>query len=462
MNRGIDLPKKNPKLSLGDNHLLVVGINKYEDSKLPQLNNAVLDAKEVKRLLLEKYQFDSGRVMELYDEEATQSQIINALRKYVKLLGEKDTLLIYFAGHGEYDEDIDVGYWIPNDAEYANIGSYLSFDMLSRWLKAIKSRHTFVLTDSCHSGSFFATNRSARNYEDRLESMASRWLLTAGRNEPVPDGDPGEHSPFAKAVLYHLKENDKPRMAVSDFCNRIKVAVGNNSEALPRFGAIRNVGDMGGEFMFRLKPYADAIFEEDNTEANKKREELTRGASSEPAEQPSREKAAEAVESPMRTIDDVQNRIKKLLRKDEFEEVFELLNNVIDDGSRRQSDIIMQESQFNNINRQMRASMVDPGFAQITLNRIRYAVNSITDDLKEKDLKPDVLEPQAAAGQNKLNALESLEKEGLMEQAQMLQKKLNYLEKELLTAYDSNQKFALQEQIDGTKKKLADIKASLK
>ena len=446
MNRGFDLPKKNPKLPLGDNHLLVVGVNKYQDSKLPQLNNAVLEAKEVKRLLLEKYQFDSDKLIELYDEEATQSQIINALRKYVKLLGEKDTLLIYFVGHGEYDEAIDVGYWIPNDAEYANIGSYLSFDMLSRWLKAIKSRHTFIIADSCYSGSFFVNNRSTRSYEDRLESMASRWLLTAGRNEPVPDGDPGEHSPFAKAVLYHLKENDKPRMAVSDFCNRIKVAVGNNLEALPFFGAIRNVGDMGGEFMFRLKPYADAIFEEESSTSTQIREDIQRSISTTSVEPPPQEGI---MAESMRTIEDVRNRIEQLIGADDFETVFELMKKILNDHSLRYDEIIIQENNYNSIKSLIRSNMVDLDTAEIILNKIRGAVNDINEELKEKDFKADIIE------------LPVPEKAGLIEQAEILQKKLDYLKKELLTAYDTNQKFALQEQIDETKKKLDDINKSL-
>ncbi|MCG8328079.1 MAG: caspase family protein [Chitinophagales bacterium] len=457
--RGLDLPKKKPKLQLGENYLFIVGINKYNDHSLPKLNNAVLDAKKVRDILVEKYQFNSkeDRFKELYDGDATQVNIIKSLRHFSEKLNGKDTFLIYFAGHGEYDSTIDVGYWIPSDAENGNIGSYISFDMISRWLKAIKSRHTFVMTDSCHSGSFFTNNRDANRVKDRLETLASRWLLTAGRNEPVPDGRPGEHSPFAKAVLYHLDHNEEERFRVSELCNHVLVSVGNNSDALPRFGALKNVGDMGGEFMFRLKEVADKVFDPIPS-LPKTDGELDRGNNDKTIGEEPNQKDEEKVETPMRTLEDVQERIKDLLKEDEFEKVFEMYDRILDKKSRRETDIIMQQSQYNGIRKQMRNGLVDPGFANITLNRIRLGLNSITGDLKEEDLAKGVLEPESGSG---ASGLDDQERQGLIEQADLLKKKLNYFEKEKIKAYDVNQKFALDEEIKKIKQQLEDIKNKL-
>ena len=465
--RGPDLPKKKSKLQLGENYLFVVGINKYQDSNLPNLNNAVLDAKEVRDILIEKYQFNSTdkRFEELYDENATQVNIIKSLRSFSQKLNEKDSFIIYFAGHGEYDSMIDVGYWIPSDAESGNIGSYISFDMISRWLNAIKSRHTFVMTDSCHSGSFFTNNRRANRLEDRLETLASRWLLTAGRNEPVPDGRPGEHSPFAKAVLYHLNHNEEERFRASELCNHVLVSVGNNSDALPRFGSLKNVGDMGGEFMFRLKEAADKVFDS-NTSLPNSRGEFNRDHNDQLPEEETHQEVVEKVEAPMRTVEDVQERIIDFLKEDEFEAVFEMYDHILDEKSRRKTDVIMQRAQYNSIQKQMRNGLVDPGFANITLNRIRYALNSITEDLKEKDLAKGILEPDVAPAKveksrSGSSSLDDLEKQGLMEQAEMLKKKLNFFEKEKIKAYDVNQKFALDEQIKEIERQLEEIKNKL-
>ncbi|HQU58373.1 MAG TPA: hypothetical protein PLU64_04235, partial [Saprospiraceae bacterium] len=107
--------------------------------------------------------------------------------------------------------------------------------------------------------------------------------------------------------------------------------------------------------------------------------------------------------------------------------------------------------------------LVDPNFANITLNRIRFALTSIVDELEASDLKAGVLQPEAAMGStgNGGAYLNELERQGLQEQAETLQRKLNHFRLELAKAYDSNQKFALQEQIAETERQLRDIKAKL-
>jgi hypothetical protein len=457
--RGIGLDDEpQASLPMGQNYLMVVGIDRYPH--LPRLFNAVKDAREVAKILTEKYQFDQERLYTLFDEEATQNAIIEQMKSLARNLTDHDNLLMYFAGHGEYDELADVGFWIPVDGRQGEIGTYISFDLVTRLLRAIKTRHTFLITDSCYSGSFFTTRRAA-TAEDRLESLPSRWLLTAGRKEVVSDGWEGEHSPFAQAVLWHLNNNEAPRLRVSQFCNDILIAVGNNAEQLPRGAALQNVGDMGGEFMFRLKAYRDKVFEAPATTIPAPGSERSGKPVHTPAPPPPPEPAAPA---PLRSLDDVRARLKGLLRQDDFKGVFELLDQIIDDRSRRENDIIMQQSQFNGVNNQLRNGLVDPNFANITFNRIRFALTSIVDELTESDLKPGALQP-AAPAQNPPGHptayLDELERQGLLEQAETLQRKLNHYRKELATAYDANQKFALQEQIAETERQIREIKQRL-
>jgi hypothetical protein len=460
--RGIGLDDEpQASLPMGNNYLLVIGIDRYPH--LPRLLNAVKDAREVANVLVEKYQFDSKRLFTLFDEQATQNAIIEQLKALAKSLTDNDNLLIYFAGHGEYDEVVDVGFWIPVDGRQGEIGSYIAFDLVTRLLRAIKTRHTFLITDSCYSGSFFTTRR-ATTAEDRLESLPSRWLLTAGRKEVVSDGWEGEHSPFAQAVLWHLNNNQAPRLRVSQFCNDILIAVGNNAEQLPRGAALQNVGDMGGEFMFRLKAYRDTVFESaaaaipaPGTERSGKPPHTPPPHTPPP---PAPEPAAPA---PLRSLDDVRARLKGLLRQDDFKGVFELFDQIIDDRSRRENDIIMQQSQFNGINNQLRNGLVDASFANITFNRIRFALTSIVDELTEGDLKPGVLQPAAPPqdARHPTAYLDELERQGLLEQAETLQRKLNHYRQELATAYDANQKFALQEQIAETERQIGEIRRKL-
>ncbi|MCO6478725.1 MAG: caspase family protein [Phaeodactylibacter sp.] len=455
--RGIDIggSAEKEQAPQGKNYLLVVGVDHYNDKAIPRLQNAVKDAKEVLKILVEKYQFDEGGLSTLYNEQATQSAIIGQLKSLARSTTEEDTLLMYFAGHGEYDEIIDVGYWIPVDARHGEIGSYISFDLVTRLVRAIKTRHTFIITDSCYSGSFFTTRR-ATTAEDRLESLPSRWLLTAGRKEVVSDGWEGEHSPFAQAVLWHLENNNEPRLRVSQFCNDVVVAVGNNADQLPRGAALQNVGDMGGEFMFRLKKFKDKAFE-------KPAERPAAAGAQRGGQQPAPEPAPEKKPQPLRTLQDVRERLKGYIRESEFEKAFELFNHIIDDRSSRENDVIMQQSQYSSITKQMRNNLVDPNFANVTLNRIRFALNSIADDLEEDDLKPGALQPETPENNDNNGGayLSELERQGLEQQAETLTRKLNYFRLELAKAYDASQKFALQEQISETERQLRDIKNKL-
>ena len=459
--RGVDTGEgpEEGQLPQGRNYLFIVGIDHYNDKAIPRLQNAVKDAKKVLEILVDKYQFDKENLFTLYDGEATQSAIIGRLKSLAKTAKEDDTLLMYFAGHGEYDEIIDVGYWIPVDARHGEIGSYISFDLVTRLVRAIKTRHTFIITDSCYSGSFFTTRR-ATTAEDRLESLPSRWLLTAGRKEVVSDGWEGEHSPFARAVLWHLDNNREPRLRVSQFCNEVVVAVGNNADQLPRGAALQNVGDMGGEFMFRLKEYKDTVFERP---AEEPAATGSQGKGREAGPSTTATPAPEKKPAPLRTLGDVRERLKDYIRESEFEKAFELFNRIIDDRSGRENDVIMQQSQYSSITKQMRNNLVDPNFANITLNRIRFALNSIVEDLEEEDLKAGALQPERpAVGSNNGGAyLDELERQGLEEQAETLTRKLNYFRQELAKAYDASQKFALQEQINETERQLREIKGRL-
>ena len=123
----------------------------------------------------------------------------------------------------------------------------------------------------------------------------------------------------------------------------------------------------------------------------------------------------------------------------------------------------MQQSQYSSITKQLRNNLVDPNFANITLNRIRFALNSIVEDLEEEDLKAGALQPERpAAGNNNGGAyLDELERQGLEQQAETLTRKLNYFRQELAKAYDASQKFALQEQINETERQLREIKGKL-
>ena len=104
------------------NYLVIIGVDTYKHWN--PLNNAVKDANDIKKILLEKYTFSPDYVFELYNEEVTYEKVREVFEK-VKAEGNGlDNLLIYYSGHGFYDESFNEGYWIPYDAKLGEVSTY--------------------------------------------------------------------------------------------------------------------------------------------------------------------------------------------------------------------------------------------------------------------------------------------------------------------------------------------------
>jgi|GEM_PF-3582750 len=91
--------KKNKPLILKTNHILAIGVDKYEHQS--RLQNPVDDCKKIIEVLCSQYRFEKSNVKTLFDEEATRGNILDTLEAYESLT-EQDNLLILFSGHGHY------------------------------------------------------------------------------------------------------------------------------------------------------------------------------------------------------------------------------------------------------------------------------------------------------------------------------------------------------------------------
>ncbi|RMG88804.1 MAG: caspase family protein, partial [Bacteroidetes bacterium] len=190
----------------GKNYLFAIAIDEY--AHCPKLYNPVRDALELKAVLSERYDFEPQNIITLFNEAATESNIIHAFRDLARSISPSDNLVLFFSGHGEFDDVFNEGYWIPVDARRGAWEDYIPNSKIRTILNAIRAHHIFLIADSCFSGSLFMTGKDVA--ANRLDRDPSRWGLTAGRNEIVDDGHPGAHSPFADSLLYHLKNNNKP------------------------------------------------------------------------------------------------------------------------------------------------------------------------------------------------------------------------------------------------------------
>lgn len=496
--RKADKPSIKSSLPKGKNYLFVIGIDEYEKHR--HLQNPVFDAKAFIKILTEKYQFSNSKdqLITLFNEEATQSSIYSKLEMLAERVTSDDNLVIYFSGHGEYKKRINQGFWIPYDGDPDNsYGSYISFENLMSFIKAIESFHTFIVADSCYAGTLFTARSAKSDVKTRYESIQSRWLLTAGMIEEVPDGTPGKHSPFAKSLLTWLKNNKEERLSVADLCRQVINSIDSmGSEQTPQGESLRIPGNMGGEFMFRLKEIADQEIIEEVVVEDIPNGTMRGGGGD--AEEEEDEKPA--VEEPkpkpkpksLSSLEDVQKALKGYLANDEFEEAFELFEKVLNSSSRSSNTVISLQGQYNSMKRQRSQGTVGDDFAFRTFNRIRVALNEMTDDLEDDDLDPSALDggggnspevtveqlkTQIEALQKDLSSasdfvqsqkskgtgsdLKALEMQGYESQLNILQKKLNFFLQEQAIISDPSQKFSLRMRIEQTQQEINEVKGKL-
>ncbi|MGE5812666.1 MAG: caspase family protein [Ignavibacteria bacterium] len=238
---------------------LVIGINSYE-GYWPELENAVNDAEEVAEVLIENYRFDT--VYTIFDKEATRRNIIQKFEMLTRNVTKDDNLLIFYAGHGQFNKALNKGYWVPVDAAENSIADYISNNDVKTFIGGIPSKHTLLITDACFSGDIFRgpktesipfdPNNMERYYKEVYRKL-SRLALTSGGVEEVMDDGKDNHSIFTYYLLKALKENKLKYMDANQLFSEFRIAVTNNSEQTPMLQVIRDTDDEGGQFVFIKK-----------------------------------------------------------------------------------------------------------------------------------------------------------------------------------------------------------------
>jgi len=255
-----------PLAPTGDNGagkiwLLIIAIDKY--MYFNPLGSCVHDAKAVRDMLKQRYVIDY--VIELYDEQATGKGIIDAFTNLKSSVARDDCLIIYYSGHGVFDNNLNAGFWIPVDGKPGNPLTWVANDVIKRFIAGLTEvKHVLLICDSCFSGDFFRGGAAAppkidSEYYARVWEKPSRKAMTSGAMEPVADTALGGHSPFAYFLLKALGNNAKPYLTPSTLFEWVKEGVLINSpfKQQPLYGDIGYSGGLPeGEFIFFLRQSA--------------------------------------------------------------------------------------------------------------------------------------------------------------------------------------------------------------
>ena len=233
-------------------HALLIGISDYNNNNqdLQDLDNPVNDARKLKNVLVANYTFMDENVRVL--ENPNRAEFINELENLSKKVGEKDNLLIFYAGHGKFDANLNVGYWLAADATTTSKANWISNSTIRHYLAGVDSKHTLLISDACFSGSIFKTREVTNTLDNfgfaRMYKLKSRKAITSGTLNTVPD-----ESVFLQYLIKRLSENENQYLPAGWLFHDIEAAVINNTRNIPQYGTIQNSGDEGGDFIFIRK-----------------------------------------------------------------------------------------------------------------------------------------------------------------------------------------------------------------
>ncbi len=173
------------------------------------LSNPVNDAKTIAADLKEIYDYEVEVLTNL-----RKNDIILKIKEYAQFqYGPNDQLLIFFAGHGQFDEIFKEGYVVAKDSDIndESKSSYIAHSNLRTYISNINCKQVLLMMDVCFGGTIdplIAMRGSETNFDaDREElirrkmRLKSKLYLTSGGKEYVPDGRPGQHSPFCRRLL---------------------------------------------------------------------------------------------------------------------------------------------------------------------------------------------------------------------------------------------------------------------
>lgn len=144
---------------------LVVGVNQYqsypETPPLPSLTYAQSDAGKMTKALQDPRFWRLERLRLLVGEAASKTALEAELRDLARRVGERDTLLFYYSGHGQ-PNSLGQASVMPYDAKLTDEETWLPLERIQQIIEGgLGSRGRYLmLVDACFSGQSLPGTRS--------------------------------------------------------------------------------------------------------------------------------------------------------------------------------------------------------------------------------------------------------------------------------------------------------------
>jgi len=231
----------------GEVYVLVIGITEYEDANIRRLPYAEFDAEAV-------YGFytDSPRslaraenVSLLLGERADARGIRRALSNLARKAKETDTIICYYAGHGDIGTHPRKGteyYMIPQDAAKDDLfGTAIELSDLQRLWSAVVSKRKVFIVDCCNAGGFTELRGEVQEGFERGLGEGTVVMAASTRGQKALELAQEEHGLFTYFFLQGLQgaadEDGNDKIGVSEMKKYVEDKVSNKAREM---GGVQN------------------------------------------------------------------------------------------------------------------------------------------------------------------------------------------------------------------------------
>jgi formylglycine-generating enzyme required for sulfatase activity len=150
------VPAPRPAIRPGKDRAVFFAVEKYQNSKLTNLQNPVKNARDIAEELKKRFGFETEVL-----ENPTREQIIGKFDELTRLYARNEDgqhpsdgqLFLFFSGHGMSEDEN--GYFLPADADPAKpYDKGIAYEIWRPKIDKINCRHILVAIDACYSVRF--------------------------------------------------------------------------------------------------------------------------------------------------------------------------------------------------------------------------------------------------------------------------------------------------------------------
>ena len=197
-------------------HLVVVGINKYQNEKL-SLNYALADATAFKTAVEQdaKTILTNVKTYFVTDADANKKGITDALTAVQNTAKPQDVFVFYYAGHGVIGKNKEF-YLVPTDvADLKNVDAQLlekgiPSKLLQSYAVDIPAQKQLFILDACQSAGAFEAMMAADGDQQKSLAVVARstgthWMAASGAQQFANEFASLGHGVFTYVLLQALK-----------------------------------------------------------------------------------------------------------------------------------------------------------------------------------------------------------------------------------------------------------------